>query len=286
MAKKSSNLFAKLELDYADHPKIMGLSDAAFRLHVTMILYSRKYETDGLIKNPVGLRLANQFGFDAFSELENNDENSPSVQKLPNGDWLLHGFTDIQESKADISARTRRNSENGKLGGRPKKTQSVTESVSDLQSESGTQKKAETETETETELKDKPKVADAPVRQEILELLDYLDNCIQANGARKPNRTKKNIDSMRLLIDNDKHSVDEVRGAIDWATSNSFWKSHILSAAKLREKFDTMRLQATTVRSNGSEQRLRQGADLVARTAARGHGAFDYDPFEGKAIEQ
>lgn len=35
-----------------------------------------------------------------------------------------------------------------------------------------------------------------------------------------------------------------------------------------------------------SDQRLQQGFDLVQRVAARGEGAFDYDPFEGKAIEQ
>lgn len=35
-----------------------------------------------------------------------------------------------------------------------------------------------------------------------------------------------------------------------------------------------------------SDQRLQQGFDLVQRVAARGEGAFDYDPFEGKAIER
>ena len=38
--------------------------------------------------------------------------------------------------------------------------------------------------------------------------------------------------------------------------------------------------------TSGSQRRLQQGADLVQRIAARGQGAFDYDPFEGKAIEQ
>ena len=278
MAKKSSNLFAKLELDYADHPKIASLSDAAFRLHVEMILYARKYETDGIIKNPVANRMGLRWDTDVLTELQNNDENAPSLQKLENGDFYIHGFTEVQETKSEIAARRVKNAENGKLGGRPRKTQSVTESAP----QSGTQTKAETETETETDIKDKPKVADAPVRQEILELLDHLDNCIQANGARKPNRTKTNIDAMRLLVDNDKRTVDEVRGAIDWATSNSFWKSHILSAKKLREKFDTMRLQATSVRSTGSDERLRQGADLVARTANR---QLDNNPFEGLEIE-
>lgn len=280
MAKKSSNLFAKLELDYADHPKIASLSDAAFRLHVEMILYARKYETDGIIKNPVANRMGLRWDTDVLTELQNNDENAPSLQKLENGDFYIHGFTEVQETKSEIMARRAKNAENGKLGGRPRKTQSVTEPVA----QSGTQMKAETETETETDIKDKAKVADAPVRPEILDLLDHLDNCIQANGARKPNRTKKNTDAMRLLVDNDKHTIEEVRGAIDWATNNSFWKSHILNAKKLRDKFDTMRLQATSVRSTGSEQRLQQGADLVARTANRTFEDWG-DQFEHQELE-
>lgn len=274
MAKKSSNLFAKLELDYADHPKIASLSDAAFRLHVEMILYARKYETDGIIKNQVANRMGLRWDTDVLTELQTNDENSPSLQKLENGDFYIHGFTEVQETKAEIASRRATNAQNGKLGGRPRKTQSVTEPLT----ESGTQNKAETETETETELKDKAKVADAPVRPEILELLDHLDQRIIANGARKPNRTKTNLDAMRLLIDNDKHTIEEVRGAIDWATSNSFWKAHILNAKKLRDKFDTMRLQATNVRSNGSDQRLQQGMALVERTAGRSLSVWDAPP--------
>lgn len=38
--------------------------------------------------------------------------------------------------------------------------------------------------------------------------------------------------------------------------------------------------------TSGSQRRLQHGMDLVQRTMARGQGAFDYDPFEGKAIEQ
>lgn len=146
MAKKSSNLFAKLELDYADHPKIASLSDAAFRLHVEMILYARKYQTDGIVKNLVANRMGLRWDTDVLTELLNNDEISPSLQKLENGDYLIHGFTEVQETKAEIAVRRAKNAENGAKGGRPKKTQSVTESVP----QSGTQNKAETETETET----------------------------------------------------------------------------------------------------------------------------------------
>lgn len=152
MAKKSSNLFAKLELDYADHPKIAPLSDAAFRLHVEMILYSRKYETDGVIKNRLANRMALRWDSDVLTELATNDENSPSLIKLDNGDYLINGYSDVQETKAEIAARRAKNSQNGKLGGRPKKTQSVTEP----KTKPGTQNKAETETETDIEGANKP----------------------------------------------------------------------------------------------------------------------------------
>ena len=159
MAKKSSNLFAKLELDYADHPKIAPLSDAAFRLHVEMILYSRKYETDGVIKNRLANRMALRWDSDVLTELATNDENSPSLIKLDNGDYLINGYADVQETKAEIAARRATNSQNGKLGGRPKKTQSVTEP----KTKPGTQNKAETETETETDIKEsEPAKPDAP----------------------------------------------------------------------------------------------------------------------------
>ena len=278
MAKKSSNLFAKLELDYADHPKIASLSDAAFRMHVELILYSRKYETDGIIKNQVANRMGLRWDTDVLAELVSNDENSPSLVKLPNGDYYIHGFTEVQETKAEIVARRAQNAKNGAKGGRPRKTQSVTEP----QTKPGTQTKAETETETETELKDIPKVADAPVRAEILELLDHLDSRILANGAKKPNRTKTNIEAMRLLIDNDKRTPDEIRGAIDWATNNNFWKAHILNAKKLRDKFDTMRMQANnTTNGNRATDRMRAGYEAMA-----GYTPHTPDPWAGKELEQ
>ena len=146
---KDTRLFARLDLDYADHPKIVALSDSAFRAHIEMILYARKYMTDGYIPN----RVANRVGFESVSELLTNDEANPSLVKTEDGDYYLHGYADMNETKEEIESRTRRNAENGKRGGRPRKrkeTQSVTESAPQSQTHSGTQKKAETETESET----------------------------------------------------------------------------------------------------------------------------------------
>ncbi|MGO3884719.1 MAG: hypothetical protein ACTJHU_00345 [Mycetocola sp.] len=152
MAKKDDRLFARLDLDYADHPKIVRLSDSAFRAHIEMILYARKYMTDGVIPN----RVANRLGYESVLELLQNDAETPSLIDNGDGTYSLHGYADMNETKSDIEERKARNHANGRRGGRPRKTQSVTESdtqsVPQSQTHSGTQKKAETETETDISL--------------------------------------------------------------------------------------------------------------------------------------
>lgn len=82
------------------------------------------------------------------------------------------------------------------------------------------------------------------LRSDVAELLDHLDRCIVANGAKKPNRTKGNADAARLLIDRDGRPLDEAHRLIDWATSDPFWRSNILSMVKFREKYDQLRIKA------------------------------------------
>ena len=91
-------------------------------------------------------------------------------------------------------------------------------------------------------------VADATLRPEIEELLDYLDARIEANGAKVPTRSKKNRDAARLLLDKDERTMAQVKAAIDYATSDEFWRSNILSMSKLREKYDTLRMRAAQKR--------------------------------------
>jgi len=145
-AKKDSRLFARLDLDYADHPKIEALSDAAFRAHVSLILYARKYQTDGRIPN----RVANRFGSDAVAELLSNDADAPSLVQLDDGSFLLHGYEDMQETKAEIARRSAVARENGRLGGRPRGTRSVTHRDTGSVPDSEPDRQAETETETDT----------------------------------------------------------------------------------------------------------------------------------------
>lgn len=257
MARREG-LFARLSLDYADHPKIAVLSSEAFRAHVEMILYSRRYMTDGVIAKQIAKRWLES----ALQELLSNDDEAPSLLELNNGDYLLHGFSDMQETKQEIEAKRQVRAEAGRKGGLKAKqnvkrepSKSSSKQPSNLLSKNEAETELETELETEVIEPSKSQVASDP-RPDVDELLDLLDAEIEANGNKTPNRTKANMDSIRLLIDRDQYTTKQIRYVIGWCQQDNFWKSNILSPRKLREKFPQLvaRIKSEAERPSGRDQ--------------------------------
>ena len=150
-SRRDKRLFARFDLDYADHPKIGDLSDSAFRAHVEMILYARKYLTDGLIPK----RVANRFAYQSLTELCSNDPEAPSLIKNDDGSYTLHGYADMNETREEVEKRSLVAQENGRKGGRkPNQTgnQTGTQLVSETEPSSEPVSQAETETETDIEV--------------------------------------------------------------------------------------------------------------------------------------
>lgn len=176
MAKLKGQLFARLALDYFDHPKIAGLSDAAIVAHLRMIVYARRYETDGVVPGRVARGIAYETyterttdrstdrdtertrneSLSPLDELLNNDSDSPSLTMLDDGSYMIHGYADMQETKAEIQQRSRsaRKSINARWG---KDTERTTDRSSERSTERSTKRSSErntdrnTETETETD---------------------------------------------------------------------------------------------------------------------------------------
>ena len=76
---------------------------------------------------------------------------------------------------------------------------------------------------------------------------------------------------MRLMRDRDGRTPDQIAGAIRWALADGcWWQASIHSPKKLREKFDTLRLQAARppTRNNTQQQNLNLIAKLKARETA------------------
>ncbi|RBP66393.1 hypothetical protein DFO66_103340 [Brevibacterium sanguinis] len=143
MAKLKGHLFARLALDYFDHPKIAALSDSAIVAHLEMIVYSRRYLTDGLIP----MRVAMRYPVPTVDELCSNDPSNPSVTRNDDGSLILHDYGDFQELKSDVEDRRRSGRDaaekrwSGNAGGNAKRN-----------APGNAPRNTETETETETEI--------------------------------------------------------------------------------------------------------------------------------------
>lgn len=99
-------------------------------------------------------------------------------------------------------------------------------------------------------------------------ICERLADKIEANGCRRPTVTKAWEKECRLLIDRDGVQPNEVRAAIDWATSHHFWKANILSMPTLRRQFDRLRLQAEAERTAPSATKTYDAAMESLRVMA------------------
>ena len=91
---------------------------------------------------------------------------------------------------------------------------------------------------------------------------------VQRRTGRAPRITATWRTQARLMIDRDGRSVEEITRVIDWAEGNDFWRANVLSLPKLRQKFDTLRLQAQ--RPQGRPQGGQVFYDLAEQFAKEG----------------
>jgi hypothetical protein len=87
------------------------------------------------------------------------------------------------------------------------------------------------------DIPDKSQACDYELSELLYQLM--LEN---NDKAKKPN-FKAWADSIRLMREKDKYTVEQIEKLIKWSQANDFWKGNILSAKKLREKAGTLRIQ-------------------------------------------
>jgi hypothetical protein len=143
---KDSRLFAKFALDFPDSRKVLPLSDSAFRCLVEAIIWSRKEESDGWLARRLAVA---KWSLDDLHELSTNDDDNPSLLEHEDG-WQIHGFTDMQDTKAEIDARRERNRIAGQKGGLAKGKRGAKQGAKRGASQTPSENVAETETDSLT----------------------------------------------------------------------------------------------------------------------------------------
>ena len=131
-----------------------------------------------------------------------------------------------------------------------------------------------------------PHDSDAAIEPEIVDeaeetqdrLLTALDDAVEANGFKRPSRTKGNERAMRLLLTKDGYTENQVQWMIGWATDHHFWYKNIRSAEKLRQQFDRLVVEAKEqnghgptggTKPNSAEQRGLDHAGVIERLRQR-----------------
>lgn len=158
MARTDDRLFAPFPIEMDEHPKIIAISDAAFRAIFEATFYSRRLLTDGFLDRRVVLK---RWGQTVADELSCNDPDRPSWVPVENG-WQIHGFEKYHPLKADIDAIRQKRALSGRRGGvrsgesraneaNVKQNGSKTEAEVE---QTASETKPETETETETTQKE------------------------------------------------------------------------------------------------------------------------------------
>lgn len=115
-----------------------------------------------------------------------------------------------------------------------------------------------------------PMAADATIddRPDITEVISCFSQSLTNLGV-KHTPTKDWHTTIRLMIDRDGITPDQILGAIRWAHSDDFWRGNIHSPRSLRKHFDRMRIQAQRPR-NQHQTPVNQALQLAAQYAQMG----------------
>lgn len=102
----------KLDDGFADHPKIDGLSDGAFRLHVAGMLYAARHLTDGAIPARAVPRLMPGYDVTLVAELVD-----AGLWHHEGDGYEVHDFLEWNPSADEAKAKRKARQEAGRKGG-------------------------------------------------------------------------------------------------------------------------------------------------------------------------
>ncbi len=106
-------------------------------------------------------------------------------------------------------------------------------------------------------------------------LCEHLAQRIVENGSKRPAITTAWLKDMDRLLRLDGRTPDQVERAIDWCQADAFWRANILSPRKLREKFETLRLQAKRKNDSTRTSGIAMVDELERHLRTAGVGGYD-----------
>ena len=99
--------WVKIDDGFPDHPKVFGLSDAAFRVHISALCYAGKYLTDGFIP----MALASRFSNGKMKVIVELTDAGLWDTEIENNGFRIHDYLVHQSSKEQVESEKKANRE-------------------------------------------------------------------------------------------------------------------------------------------------------------------------------
>ncbi|WP_411095941.1 hypothetical protein [Streptomyces sp. 020-2-3H-GM] len=267
MAEKDKRTYVRVHDGLPDHPKIIEAGGEAGWLYICGLSYASRQLTDGVLPRRLVPRLTDSSKPEASASAlvrvglwHEGEHDCPNCPQAGPDAYVIHDYLEHQRSSAEVADLRAKRAAAGQRGGKRSGESRRASSEAEANREASASAKAkqarsknEPETETETEVKEKTsrtpaESSDDPPRHDVERVCKHLATVIENGGDKRPRISAKWRTDMRRLIDIDGVTPDQAIAAIDWAHASGFWNAHILSPAKLREKFPTLRRQAANER--------------------------------------
>lgn len=91
----------KIDDSFPDHPKVVGLSDNAFRVHISALCYCGKYLTDGKVPMKIAARFAEE-NMEVIAELSLA---GLWLEDISNNGFIIHDYLTHQTSKDQVEQK-------------------------------------------------------------------------------------------------------------------------------------------------------------------------------------
>lgn len=101
-------LYVRIDHGMPENPKIVGLSDAAFRMYVEAICWCSRQRTDGVIPNAMMRKLGPKKAGDELIEA--------GLLELFGSDWTIHDYLMHQRSTGEIDELREHRADAGSRG--------------------------------------------------------------------------------------------------------------------------------------------------------------------------
>jgi hypothetical protein len=113
----------------------------------------------------------------------------------------------------------------------------------------------------------------SPTMVEAWALANLLADLIEGNGSKRPSVTSAWVTAIDRMLRLDGRTPEQVENCIRWCQADEFWRANILSAPKLRQQYDRLRLAALQ-RRNGTARGQPTGVDAARVFIADQQGAL------------